>query len=96
MEILCCGLITLDKLVTTEEKKYNEYKEETRREPQLPVSASEVLVPADTPQVYLLVDLSNPFDNPDFVVSLANYDLLDLFWLDQGVGLGTPQTSQGS
>jgi hypothetical protein len=29
----------------------------------------------------LLVDLSNPFDNPNFVASLANYNLLDLFWL---------------
>jgi hypothetical protein len=34
----------------------------------------------------LLVDLSNPFDNPDFVVSLANYNLLDPFWSDQGIG----------
>jgi hypothetical protein len=45
---------------------------------------------------YSLVGLSSSFNNPDFVVSLANYDLSDPFWLDQGVGFGTPQTSQGS
>jgi hypothetical protein len=55
-----------------------------------------VSVPTDTPQVYPLVDLSNSFDNPDFIASLANYNPLDPFWLDQGIGFGTLQTSQGS
>jgi hypothetical protein len=49
--------------------------------------------PADIPQVYSLVDLSSPFDNPDFIASLANYNPSDLFWLDQGVGFGTPRIS---
>jgi hypothetical protein len=52
--------------------------------------------PTDTPQVYLLVDLSSPFDNPDFVASLANYNPLDPFLLDQGIGFSTPQIFQGS
>jgi hypothetical protein len=56
-----------------------EHGEETRRDSQLPVSFGEVSVPADTPQVYLLVDLSNPFSNPDFVASLANYNPSDPF-----------------
>jgi hypothetical protein len=60
-----------------EELEQKEREEETRREPQLPVSAGEMSAPADTPQVYSLVDLSSPFDNPDFVASLANYDPSD-------------------
>jgi hypothetical protein len=87
------GLKYLDKLVAIEEKEKKEREEETRQEPQLPVSASEMSAPADTPQVYSLVDLSSPFDNPDFVALLANYNPLDPLWLDQGVGFGTPQTS---
>jgi hypothetical protein len=79
------GLKYLNELVAIEEKERKEHEGETRQEAQLPVSASEMSAPADTPQVYLLVDLSNPFDNPDFVASLANYNPLDPFWLDQGV-----------
>jgi hypothetical protein len=41
----------------------------------------------------LLVDLSNPFENPDFVVLFANYNPLDPFWSDQGIGFGILQTS---
>jgi hypothetical protein len=44
----------------------------------------------------LLVDLSNPFGNLDFVALLANYNPLDPFWLDQGIGFGILQTSSGS
>jgi hypothetical protein len=40
------GLKYLDKLVAIEEKKKHEKK--TRREPQLPVSASKVSAPANT------------------------------------------------
>jgi hypothetical protein len=80
-KITCCGLKYLDEFVAIKEKK-KERKEETRREPQLLVSASEISAPADIPQVYLLVDLSSPFDNPDFVVLFANYNPLDPFWLD--------------
>jgi hypothetical protein len=41
----------------------------------------------------LLVDLPNPFDNPDIIVLFANYNPLDPFWLDQGIGFGILQTS---
>jgi hypothetical protein len=86
----------LDELVAIEKKEKKKREKETRREPQLPVSASEISAPADAPQVYSLVDLSNPFENPDFVISLANYDSLDLFLLGQGIGFSTPQISQDS
>jgi hypothetical protein len=39
----------LDKLVNIKEKERKEHEKETKREPQLPVSASEVSVPTDTP-----------------------------------------------
>jgi hypothetical protein len=42
------GLKYLDKLVAIEEKKKKEHEEKTRREPQLPVSASKVSAPANT------------------------------------------------
>jgi hypothetical protein len=80
----------LDELETREQKKH---EKETRREAQLPFSISKTLAPADSPLVYSIVDLPNPFDNPSFVASLANYDPLDPFWPDQDVGFGTPQTS---
>jgi hypothetical protein len=54
-----------------------------------------MLVPANSPLAYFLVDLPNPFDNPSFITSLANYNLLDPFWLDQGISFSIPQTSQG-
>jgi hypothetical protein len=91
------SLNSLDELDELEAREQQEkHKKETRREAQLLVSAGEISAPADTPQVYSPVDLSSPFNNPDFVASLANYNPSDLFWLDQGVGFGTPQTSQGS
>jgi hypothetical protein len=77
--MISAGLNSLNKLNTLEELERKEYKEKTRRESQLLVSTSELSAPADTPQVYSLVDLSNPFDNPNFVVSLANYNSLDPF-----------------
>jgi hypothetical protein len=91
-----CGLKYLDELVAIKEKEKKEREEKTRREAQLPVSTSEALAPTNTPQVYSLVDLSNPFENLNFVVSFANYDPLDPFWSDQGISFGILQTSQGS
>jgi hypothetical protein len=92
-EITCCGLKYLDELVAIEEKEKKEREKKTKQGAQLPVSTSEVSALANTPQVYLLVDLSNPFGNPNFVVSLANYDPSDFFWLGQGISFGIPQTS---
>jgi hypothetical protein len=80
----------LDELEAYEQKKY---KEEIKQEIQLPVFISKALAPANSPSVYSVVDFSNPFDNPDFVALLANYNFLDPFWSDQGIGFGTPQTS---
>jgi hypothetical protein len=91
-KIARCSLKYLDEFITIEEKEKKKREEETRREAQLPVSTSETLAPINTPQVYSLVDLSNPFENPDFVVSFANYNPLDPFWSDLGVGFGTLQT----
>jgi hypothetical protein len=79
----------LDELVIVKEKEKKEHKEEIRQEAQLLVSTSEASVPINTPQVYSLVDLSNPFENPDFIASFANYNPLDPFWLDQGVSFST-------
>jgi hypothetical protein len=81
----CYGLKYLNELVIIEKKERKEHEEETRREAQLLVSASEVSAPTNTPQVYSLVDLSNPFGNPNFIASLANYNPLDPFWLDQDI-----------
>ena len=86
----------LDELVAVEEKEKKEREEKTRQEPQLLVSTSEVSAPTNTPQVYLLVDLSNPFSNPNFVASLVNYNPSDPFQLGQGISFSIPQTSQGS
>jgi hypothetical protein len=86
----------LDELVIIEEKEKKKGEEETRQGAQLPVSTSEVLAPANTFQVYSPVDLSNSFENPDFVVLFANYNPLDPFWLDQGISFSIPQTFQGS
>jgi hypothetical protein len=83
----------LDELVIIKEKEKKKHEEKTRQETQLFVSTSEASAPTNTPQVYSLVDLSNPFENPDFVALFANYDPLDPFWSDQGVGFGTLQTS---
>jgi hypothetical protein len=83
-----CGLKYLDEFIIIKEKKKKKHEKETRQETQLPVSISKVLVPTNTPQVYSLIDLSNPFENPDFVVSFANYDPLDPLWSDQGVSFG--------
>jgi hypothetical protein len=66
----------LDKLETCEQKKH---KKETRRETQLLVSTSNILAPANSPLVYSVIDLSNPFDNPNFVILFTNYNLLDPF-----------------
>jgi hypothetical protein len=94
--MIAASLNSLDKLDILEELEQKKHEEKTRQEPQLFVSISKVSAPTDTPQVYSLVDLSSLFNNPNFVISLANYDPLDPFWLDQGVGFSTPQTSQGS
>jgi hypothetical protein len=81
-KMIRAGLNSLDELDELETREQKKHEEETRRELLLPVSVSKVSVPADTPQVYLLVDLSNPFENPNFVASLANYNPLDPFWSD--------------
>jgi hypothetical protein len=70
--MIAAGLNSLDELDELE----NKHEKETRRESQLLVSSSEISAPTDTPQVYSPVDLSNPFENPDFAV-FANYDPLD-------------------
>jgi hypothetical protein len=64
IEITCYNLKYLDELIIIKEKEKKEHEKETRRETQLPVSTSEALVPINTPQVYSLVDLSNPFEKP--------------------------------
>jgi hypothetical protein len=45
----CCGLKYLDELIVIKEKEKKKHEEETRREPQLPVSISEASAPVDTP-----------------------------------------------
>jgi hypothetical protein len=87
--MILTGLNSIDKLDKLEAYKQKKHKEKTRREPQLLVSSGVISAPADTPQVYLLVDLSNPFENLDFAI-FANYDLSDPFWLDQGIGFSIP------
>jgi hypothetical protein len=69
----------LDELNKLETHKQKKYKKKKRRETQLPVPSSKTLALADSPLVYSLVDLSNPFDNPSFIILLANYNSLDLF-----------------
>jgi hypothetical protein len=73
------GYSFLDKLNKLETREQKEHKEKTMRETYLLVSASETLAPANSLSVYSLVDFPNPFDNPDFVASLVNYDLIDPF-----------------
>jgi hypothetical protein len=73
-EIVCRGLKYFDKLVIIEEKEYNEYKEETRREPQLPVSSSRMSTPTNTSLYDLQVDL--PMDS-DSAEALAAFDPLN-------------------
>jgi hypothetical protein len=68
------SLNSLDKLNKLEAYKQKKREEKTRRESQL---LSEISAPTDTPQVYSLVNLSNPFENPDSIILLANYDPLD-------------------
>jgi hypothetical protein len=94
-KIIRTSLNSLDKLNELEAREQKKRKKKTRQESQLPVPASKVSAPADTPQVYSLADLSN-FDNPDFIASLANYNPLDPFWSDQGISFSIPQTSQDS
>jgi hypothetical protein len=77
-KITCCGLKYLDEFVIIKEKEKKKHEKKTRQEAQLPVSTSEASAPINTPQVYSLVDLSNPFENPNFIVSFANYNPLDL------------------
>jgi hypothetical protein len=77
--MILAGLNSMDEFDKLETYKQKKHKEETRPETQLPVSTSEASAPADGPSVYSVVDLSNPFNNPDFVALLANYDLLDPF-----------------
>jgi hypothetical protein len=48
-KITCYGLKYLNKFVIIKEKEKKKHKEKTRRETQLPVSASEALAPANTP-----------------------------------------------
>jgi hypothetical protein len=66
----------LDKLEAYKQKKR---EKEIKRETQLLVSISEALAPANNLLVYFIIDFSNPFDNPDFIISLANYNPLDPF-----------------
>jgi hypothetical protein len=67
----------LNELVVIKEKKKKKHEKKTKQEAQLLVSTSEVSVPTNTPQVYSLVDLSNPFENLNFITSFANYNPLD-------------------
>jgi hypothetical protein len=69
----------LDELEVCEQKKH---EKETRQEAQLLISTSEALAPANSPLVYSIIDFSNPFDNLNFIVLLANYNPLDPFWSD--------------
>jgi hypothetical protein len=80
--MILAGLNSINKLNELETCKQKKHKEKTRRETQLLVFTSEALAPTNSPLVYSVVDLSNPFDNPNFVVLLANYNFLDPFWLD--------------
>jgi hypothetical protein len=73
------SLNSLDKLDELETRERKEHKGKTRREAQLFVSIDEISAPTNNPLVYFVVDLSNPFDNPSFIVSLANYNPLDFF-----------------
>jgi hypothetical protein len=45
----CRGLKYFDKLAAIKEKEKKEREEETKREPQLPVSTSEILALTNTP-----------------------------------------------
>jgi hypothetical protein len=79
------SLNSINKLNKLEVYEQKEYEKETRQETQLPVSTSEALAFTNSPLVYSIIDFSNPFDNPDFVILLANYNPLDPFWLDQDI-----------
>jgi hypothetical protein len=48
-KIIRASLNSLDKLDELETRKQKKHKKETRRESQLPVSASEISAPTDTP-----------------------------------------------
>jgi hypothetical protein len=72
-------LNSIDKLDKLEVYKQKEHEKEIRQETQLLVFTSEVLALTNNPLVYSIVNLSNPFDNLNFIVLLANYNLLDLF-----------------
>jgi hypothetical protein len=55
-KIIRISLNSLDELDELEACEQKEREEETRREPQLPVSVGEVSAPTNTPQVYSPVD----------------------------------------
>jgi hypothetical protein len=78
-KIIRVSLNSLDEFNELETREQKKHKEETKREALLPVSAGKTLALANSLLVYSLVDLPNPFDNPGFVASLANYNPLDLF-----------------
>jgi hypothetical protein len=72
-------LNSIDKLDELEIYKQKKHKEKTKQETQLLVPTNKALVPANGPSVYFIINFSNFFDNLDFVILLANYNLLDLF-----------------
>jgi hypothetical protein len=72
-------LNSIDKLDKLEAYKQKEHEKETKQETQLLVSISKTLAPTNGLLVYSVIDLSNLFDNPNFVISLANYNPLDPF-----------------
>jgi hypothetical protein len=78
-KMIRASLNSLDKLNKLETREQKKYKEKTRRDTQLFVFSSRILAPTNGPLIYYLVDFLNPFNNPSFVVSLANYDFLDFF-----------------
>jgi hypothetical protein len=97
-KIIRAGLNSLDEFNKLETRKQKEYKEKKQAEPDTQQAVLSVGATGSTnsPSLDFSVDFPNPFDNPDFVASLANYDPLDPFWLGQGVGFGILQTSQDS
>jgi hypothetical protein len=84
-KIIAISLNSLNKLNTLEKLKPKKYKEkkQAKHNTQQATSSGGTSDSINNPSFDPLVDLFNPFDNPEFVVSLANYNLLDLFWSDQ-------------
>jgi hypothetical protein len=87
--MILASLNFIDKLNELETCEQKEYKKETKQETQLPVSTNRASAPTNSLLVYSIIDFSNSFDNPNFVILLANYNFLDPFWLDQGISFST-------